>query len=210
MKTSQILIAFIFFSVNLLGQTAEGKAVKECFEKYKAAIMNDKGEDAANWVDQNTINYYSSVLAKVRNADSATVDQLSLLDKLMVFSIRHRARVEEIKTMDGKGLIVYAIKNGMVGKNSVARNSIGDITINGKKAKGQVLVNDEKTPLYFEFNKEYEVWKMDLTSIFPVSEKAFRGMIDESGETENEFLFRVLKMLTNRDVTGDIWKPVGK
>jgi hypothetical protein len=210
MKAFQIFAILILLSVGSFSQTADVKAVRESFEKYKAAIMNDKGDEAAGWVDQNTIDYYSSILDKVRNADSAAVDKLGLLDKLMVFSIRHRTSAEEIKTMDGKGLISYAIKNGMVGKNSVANNSIGDVTISGKKAKGQVVIHGEKVPMYFEFNKENEIWKLDLTSIFPVSEKAFRGMVDESGETENEFFFRILKMLTNKEVSSDIWKPVGK
>ena len=64
--------------------------VKECFSRYKSAILNDEGEKAADYVDSRTINYYSKMLEVTKAADSAEVNRLNILDKLMVFTIRHR------------------------------------------------------------------------------------------------------------------------
>ena len=125
-----------------------------------------------------------------------------------MFSIRHRTPKEDILSFDGKGLLVYAIKSGMVGKNSVANNSIGEITIDNNFAKGQFIANGQKAPFYFHFYKEEGQWKIDLTSIFSVSTMAFKKMVDDSGQNENEYLFSLLEMLTGKKPGQEIWDKV--
>ena len=121
----------------LSAQKSEEKQVCKSFDAYKKAILNDRGEEAVKYVDSRTVKYYDDMARLVKNADSASVAGLSLMDRLMVFSIRHRATQEEIPGFDGRKLLVYAIQNGMVGKNSVAGNEIGEVTIQGDFAKGQ-------------------------------------------------------------------------
>jgi hypothetical protein len=197
-------------SISAFTQKSEVKAVKASFDNYKQAILNDKGEEAVQYVDSRTINYYGDVLEKVRSADSATVNRLDLLDKVMVFSVRHRATKEDILSFDGKGLLVYAIKSGMVGKNSVVNSSIGDVTVEGTFAKGQYVSNGQKAPFNFDFYKEDNAWKVDLTSIFPTTNIVFRKLVEESGQTENEFLFSILERLTGRRPGDEIWIPTQK
>lgn len=209
MKKFVTIAAFLLtLTTRSLGQPGEEKLVRQAFDDYKSSILNDKGDEALNYIDQKTIRYYTDILEVIKNADSAKVNSLSLIDKITVFSIRHRATKEEIIKMDGKGLFVYAIKKGMVGKNSVANNTIGDVTIDKNFAKGQLLVRGQKAPLYFHFYKEPGQWKLDLTSLFPVSNMAFKKMIEDSGENENDYLFTLLETLTGKKPGADIWKPL--
>ena len=126
----------------------------------------------------------------------------------MIFSIRHRTAKEDILSFDGKTLLTYAIQSGMVGKNSVAKNSIGDITIDGNFATGQFIANGQKAPLYFHFYKEDEQWKIDLTALFPISTNVFKKMADDSGQNQNEFLFSLLEMITGKKPGQEIWQPI--
>ena len=190
------------------GQKSEEKLVKKSFDNYKTAILIDKGDEAVKYVDSRTIKYYSDILELVKTADSTKIETLSILDKLMVFSIRHRTSKEDILSFDGKSLLVYAIKSGMVGKNSVANNSIGDVTIDNDFAKGQFIANGQKAPFYFHFYKEDGPWKIDLTSLFPVSTMAFKKMADDSGQNQNEYLFSLLEMITGKKPGTEIWKPI--
>jgi hypothetical protein len=206
MKKLTALVLYCCISVCCWAQSDE-VAVRKSFTNYKTAILNDKGEEAVNFVDAKTIEYYGYILEKVKTADSAQVESLSLLDKLMVFIIRHRASKDEIVSFDGKGLLVYAIKKGMVGKNSVMNNSIGEVTVDGCFAKGRFVSLGQETPLYFHFNKEGNHWKVDLTSVFPASTMAFRKMIEESDKPENEFLFSMLEMFTGKKPGPEIWTP---
>jgi len=205
-KTLGILVLLIVGQL-AYGQKSEEKLVRKVFENYKTAILNDKGEEAVKFVDSRTIKYYSDMLELVKTADSTKIETLSILDKVMVFSVRHRTSKEDILSFDGKSLLIYAIKSGMVGKSSVANVSIGEVIINEDFAKGQFIVSGQKTPFYFHFYKEDEQWKIDLTSIFPVSAMVFKKMVDESGQDQNEYIFSLLEVITGKKPGSEIWKP---
>ena len=207
-QTLIALTLFFFWTSSAYGQKNEEKLVRKSFDSYKSAILNDKGEEAVKYVDSRTIKYYSDILELVKNGDSTKIETLSILDKLMVFSIRHRTSKQDILSFDGKTLLVYAIKSGMVGKNSVANNTIGDVTIDSSFAKGQFISNGNKAPFYFHFYKEDQQWKIDLTSLFPISTKAFKKMADESEQNQNEYLFSLLEMITGKKPTQEIWQSI--
>ncbi len=201
---------FISLSIiaSCIGQENEESLVKASFNGYKTSILNDQGEKAISFVDTRTISYYNEILEKVIKADSLTVNSLGILDKLMVLSIRHMTPKEDILSFNGKGLLTYAIKEGMVGKNSVINTEIGDVEIDGEFAKGQFISNGQKAPLYFHFYKENDNWKVDLTSIFPPSALAFKKMIEDNGEVENEYLIQLLEMISGKKPLNNVWKPI--
>jgi len=208
-RTIRIYGLIVLLTVQMAcGQKSEEIQVRKSFDNYKSAILNDKGDEAIKYVDNRTIKYYNDILELTKTADSSKIETLSILDKLMVFTIRHRTSTEDILNFNGKSLLVYAIKNGMVGKNSVANNSIGEVTVENDFAKGQFVSNGQKAPFFFHFYKEDGLWKVDLTSVFPVSTMAFRKMADESGQEQNEFLFSLLGIVTGRRPGAEIWKPI--
>jgi len=206
-KTFGILFLLIV-GQTACGQKGEEKLVVKAFENYKTAILNDKGEDAVKFVDCRTIKYYSDMLELVKTADSTKIETLSILNKLMIFTIRHRTSKGEILSFNGKSLLIYAIKSGMVGKSSVANNSIGEVTINKDFAKGQLIANGQKTTIYLHFYKEDKQWKLDLTSIFPISMVAFEQMANESGMGQNEYLFLLLEMMSGKKPESKIFRPI--
>lgn len=203
--TISLFPLFLLFAWTCRGQ--DEALVRKTFDHYKTSILNDKGEEAAQCVDSRTIQYYNDLLTHVKTADSATVEKMSILDKFMVLTIRHRATQDEILSFDGKGLLVYAIQKGMVGKNSVSNNTIGDITIDGDFAKGQLIANGQKMPAFFHFYKETGIWKLDLTALFPLATIAFKGMAADSEQSENDFLLLLLEMVSGSKPGSEIWKP---
>lgn len=202
------LLMFLFVAQLANAQKNEKEAVQQSFENYMSAILNDQGEDAANYIDSRTVAYYSKLLESSKTADSVQIESMSILDKLMLFSIRHRTSKEDILSFDGKSLFVHAVKNGMVGKNSVANNAIGEVIIDKGFAKAEFINNGRKTPFYFEFYKEEGSWKMDLTALFPVSNLAFQNLAEQSGENENDYLFLILELLTGNKPGPEIWMPL--
>ena len=189
---------------------ADEADVRKSFTGYKSSIMNGQGEEALGWVDSNTLEYYSNMLELSISADSATVNNLDLMDKLMVLTVRHRVPKEKVFSMSGNTFLIYAIDEGMVGKNSVMTLEIGEISVNGNSAQGQVVNNGIAAPLYFEFNKESDGWKIDITSIFGPSSAALKEAIKNFGQTENEFIFQTLEMLTGKPLDQKIWHPLRK
>lgn len=202
-----LLVLTMAFNVGL-AQKKQEKRVRKSFESYKDAILNDKGAKAVACVDSRTIKYYSEILETSKSADSASVNALGLLDKLMVLTIRHRATKEQILGFDGSGLFVFAVESGMVGKNSVAHNSVGDVEISGTFAKGRLLSYGDESPFYFHFYLEEEVWKLDLTSAFQLAAPGFRKMQEQSGKEENEYVLYLLELVSDRKPASAVWHPV--
>ncbi len=201
---SLLFVCSLFISV--FAQKGEEKLVRKTFENYKMALQKGQGKVAVQFVDSKTIAYYSNILDLIKTADSAKVETLSILDKLIVFSVRHRVPEEEILNFDAKSFIAYAINTGMIGK--VAQLSIGEVIITNDTAKGQFIVHKQEIPLYFNFYKENEQWKMDLTSLFPMSSMTFEKLVKESELAENEYLFSLLEMLTGTKPDNTIWQPI--
>jgi TonB family protein len=184
--------------------------IKESFENYKAAILNDKGKEAIKFVSSQTISYYNFILNQIKFADSTEISALDFIHKMTILSVRHRASKKQIRSFDGKKLLIFAIDEGMVGKASVLDNTIGNVTIEGDVAKGQFVTNGKETPLYFHFHKEDEAWKIDLTSIFPSAKLAFDQIIEDSGMEENDYLLLILEMVSGKKPKMTIWQPVLK
>lgn len=203
-----IVLVSLFATNASIAQTKEQDLVRKTFENYKSAILNDQGDSALLVIDSKTLKYYAEILELVRKADSNKIESLPTTDKFTVLMIRHRAAKTEIAGMNGEGLFIYAINKGMVGKNSVVNNEVGEVTIDKNFAKGQLLVNKKTAPLYFHFYKENSAWKLNLLSLMPASNVVFKNMIKDSGKTENEFLFEIFEILTGRKISPDIWRPL--
>lgn len=204
----QTTFLFLFLIPMLtIAQQTEEKNVRKTFDTYKSAILNDKGEEAVKQVDAKTIAYYNDILQKVKTADSLQIDKLSVMDKLMVLMIRHRISKEEIMTMDGRRLLVTAIKMGMVGKSSVINNEVGAVKVNGNFASANLLVKGQKTPLAFEFHKENGAWKLDLTALFPSGEAALRRIVKQSGKPENDYLLSLIQLTNGKAPGAKVWVP---
>ncbi|PPK87360.1 hypothetical protein CLV84_0300 [Neolewinella xylanilytica] len=210
MKTC-LLLAFLLPLLPCAAQTSETGTpedqIRATFGNYKSAILNDEGERALGYVDSRTLAYYGDMLEKTRTADSATVDALPIMDKLMVLAIRHRTSHADLLRFDAEKLFVYAIEQGMVGKSSVMHNEIGEVELDGNYARGKLVVNGTPAPAHFDFYDEGG-WKVDLTSIFPLANQGFEQLVRESGEPENAYLLLVLEIITGNPAGPDIWQPV--
>lgn len=205
-----VLVISLLMSVNLLSaQFKEVKAILKCYDAYTEAILNDRGADALKQVDTNTVNYYNQIADLARTADSATVSNLPFLDELMVLLIRHRSTREEILAFTGSTLFVYAVDNGMVGKEQVQNNTIGTITISGNVATAQLKVDGAQTPFAFTFRKTgRKQWAFDLSAVMKDSEAALEAIIASSGMTKVDFIMQMLPLSNGQPVDAKIWHPV--
>lgn len=200
------LTFFFIMTISVFGQESDEELVRKSFDSYSKSLLNNNAEDVIKFVDSRTIKYYSNILDLVKNADSTKVESLSLIDKMMVLTIRHRVSKENILSFNGEKLLIYAIKNGMIDKGSAANISIGNVTIDNDFAKGQLISYGQVSPYYFHFYKEGQ-WKFDLTSTFPIGIPALQKMADELGGS-NKFIFAALKQLTGKSPSHDIWYPI--
>ncbi len=182
-------------------------AVMATFDGYKQAILQDKGAEAATYVSQRTFDYYQQMADFSRHADSLQVDSLPVMDKMMVLLLRARTPKKDLLAMDGRAIFIYAIEQGMVGKNSVASNEVYRVMYEEDFARGDMKVRGQVVPLAMHFYRESDTWKLDLTSLFPTTTLAFNKLISDSGRTENEYLEGMIRSVAARP-KNPIWKPL--
>lgn len=184
------------------------EAILETFAAYKNQILNDMGSLAVNLVSESTIAYYQKISDLTRTADSTTVSNLPLLDKMTVLLIRHRTPADKITGFNGKSLFVYSINEGMISKGTVATVSVGHIVVNEDFATTKLEKDGEFAPFGFDFYREGGRWKIDLTSVFSASAPAFRAMVESSGQSENAFLMDLMQKMNGMAAKPSIWYPV--
>ncbi|RYD54923.1 MAG: hypothetical protein EOP56_17695 [Sphingobacteriales bacterium] len=211
MKRLVILLTLQLLLVYSAIAKQDKKQITACFEQYKTAILSEDAELALKCLDSNTIAYYSNIASLSRTATRDGIDTLPIMSKLLVIVVRHRIPKPELLKMNGKELILYAVKNGMLGdKTSIDQTTITKISIDDNKATALFKDGKQVSDNYFRFNKETEGWKLDMTSISGVVSKSFNRVISQSGLTENDFIFRLAEASSGRRIDDTIWEPIAE
>jgi|WetSurMetagenome_2_1015567.scaffolds.fasta_scaffold00256_13 hypothetical protein len=98
------IVVVLFFALTLLSsaQSSEEDSVRKAYDRYKTCLLNGGGEEVANLVDNLTIKYYGDMLDLAKNADSVKIETLTVSDKIMVFSLRHRITRKDLLSFDGR------------------------------------------------------------------------------------------------------------
>lgn len=181
--------------------------IKKVFDGYKAALLAEDGAKAVTYVDGNTINYYSKMKELALTGDSAEVASLEMIDQLMIIMIRHKITKTAITSMSGRDLFIYGVDKGLLG-SKIPMGDIGNIQVSSHKAKAQFISNGTPTPIYFDFNQENKVWKLDLTSIFPVSNIVFQQIVAQTGLDEQGTILYLVERSTGKKPAANIWHPI--
>jgi len=198
----------LLLSLALFAQ--EEDKVKKCFQDYKQAVLSEDAEGALALVSSKTTDYYGEIIKLALHADKEELDARSLTDKITVMRIRMSMNEADLKGMDGKKFFVYGIKEGLVDKKGMQNVDMGEVEVEGKEAKGAFVINGQAAPYFFEFNKENNQWKFDLTALFDITNQGLASVIEQTGITENEFLMEALSAIAvEGEVVGDkLWQPM--
>lgn len=209
----KLIYSLVLLIVPLVGmsQAAEVQKVKNDFEAYRSASLKEQGEKAIEYLDGRVFAYYDSMLMHVRHSDSTTVAELPITDQILVLAIRHRATQEQIQAFTDSTCIVFALNEGMIDKDGVARLDLGEIEITDDFAQASVSSQGEVAPIKFHFYKSDGIWKFDLTQLFPMANLVFEQIFKESGMETNELLFLLLEIASGNKIDEKtIWQPVIK
>ena len=206
------VIAFV--SLLLLtgcGNKNDIKEIRKCYEGYKSSILNQSGNAAVRFIDQNTISHYTTMLDYAKTIKSKELQKLPLIDKIAVLTIRHHATIEDLNAMDGKTLFIWATNKGMLGDENLEKNTLGDVVVEKNKARGGILLDEKNTPASLKFAKEQGWWKIDLTSTFKAAETVMQILRKKTNMDEREFIFYMLEISSGKEVDQNIWyRPLEK
>lgn len=191
-------------------ENAESEAVRQTYNSYKEAILNQNGREALPLVTNTTIQYYDRMKEAVLKSPEAEVRQLSTANKMFVLLVRQRMTADSLQGMTPEEFFVHSINQGWVGKNGVLNSDIGKIEVSGQHASAEHLSGGKTTSIKYRFAKESGKWKLDLTAIMALADQAFKQVMRIQGMEEDELIFSLIESGSGRKVSKDIWKPLQK
>lgn len=186
---------------------AEKAAIRKCFQAYRNAILEGKGESAVQYISQKTLDYYAEIRDLALYQDAPRVMALDLMDRLMILSLRHRVGARRLQQMDAKALFVYSVENGWIGKDGIQRLSLAEILVEPRTAKAYYNFNGESSGLFLLFYKQAKGWALDLTNVLRTGNAALVESLRSANRDENEFIFDAIASVTGSRPPQSIWHP---
>ena len=105
---------------------------------------------------------------------------------------------------------MYAVENRLVDQAGMplSGGDLGEISISAIKATANFLVVNIKLPYQVIFSKQQNKWKVDITSLIPVSNMVLKSMAVRDNKTDTEFLLSIAKMSSEESDLKSIWQPL--
>lgn len=188
---------------------ADEDSIRRAFGEYRNSVLSNNGTAALSHVSASTVEYYGAIQQLALRATPDIVKQANIGDRLLILMVRHRVDAETLKSMDGQKLFVHAVNQGWIGKNGVEKLEIGSVAVRNGIARALMVAGGKRTPIQITM-KEEGTWRVDLTSILPVTNEAFGQAVANMGMSENDFILLTLDSLSGRTVPDTIWQPVSR
>lgn len=186
---------------------AEIKLVKAAFAKYQTAVLSQDGYEAMKCLNQKTIDFYDDLLDKVRYATQEEIEMLSDADQMQVLAIRRFFTKELIFDLTGITLYATCVREGLNDTQYLKTMSIGQVATKGNKAKAQMINNGKKTPIFFDFSKEENQWKIDITTTLIMTSKYLEMEAKKVDLSTRDYILEKILQLSDEEKV-EIFKPL--
>ena len=203
-----VILTFCTLLTGCTKPSLDAMEIQCTFDAYKSAILSMDGSASVDQIAQRTLNEYQKYIDWCLHADRRTLQNLSTINKMQVFLIKHRIPVDELKEMTGEKAFIYAVDHDWIGKKGTIVTTINDIQVSGSRATTATLSNKKKTPMRFHFTKEEGAWKLDLTQTLRDTDAVLKAQIEQAGISEDDYIFRIIEMISGRKVLNSIWEPI--
>ncbi len=208
-RLERILITLLLsLAVFACSNNNDTPMILESFGHYKSAISNQDGMTAYYYIDSNTKEYYDDILNKILNSSEYDTKNMSLGRKIIVTMARHSIDKETLMGMNGETFFIYAVENGWIGEESISNLEVKVSNIDNDYAKTHVINQNGEAPFGFSFRRENEVWRIDLTSMLPITESALENEISRIGINHNQFIYAMLAKTSGHKPDSSIWQPI--
>lgn len=189
-----------------LQESPEVFRVRDSFESYINATVNNNGQAALDLLDTKTKDYYKTALSIVLYAEREDVERLDALDKFLVLRSRNVIPKQQLVTFQGDDLLLYALNNGMIGKD-IVRLKIQNQNIRTNGNFAQAIIEEAGGRFTLNFYKEDNIWKIDITSVLKNARFLYDKIQKELNMDDNEFVFYLLEA-DGIKPTDDVWLPI--
>jgi hypothetical protein len=189
------------------GAVDSSVAVERGFAAYKSALERRDGARAASAVSANSLAYYDRVRQMALTASREELSKVEGTERMLALGMRHQAPAELLATATPAELLAYAVSAGLVTNTAVAETELGEVSIEGERARAWIVVDGEPMRGVLQFVREDGLWKFDLEFAMRSSSGLIAALAQKSGLTEDAVIFQLLSQGTGKPVAPEIWIP---
>jgi hypothetical protein len=188
------------------GDGDEKAAIEESWEKLTSAMAAQDPKAYMETLSPQSMRYYDTLCQQIRTSKHDEVRRMETADKATIIMMRNRCTKDELKKLDGKGLVEMAMTRGWMGGERRSEVTLGKIQLHGTSARGQLVVRDTETDIWMDFYKEGEGWKVDLTRGNEQMNEAFDRMARMFGVSVDDYILGRERQF-GKPCAGDVWDP---
>ena len=188
-------------------QGPDAEAVRETFERYRRALVEEDGDAAAGLVSTNTLEAYQRFRDLALTGSAAAVNEVSMVERMQVLLLRHRIEADALESMSGRDAFTHAVDQAWVGSGGIDRLQVHRVSVRGDQATANVGMGRAPSPDLFHFRKEDGAWRFDLMPSLSSAEGALEQMAAARGVEENEFLLGMIGAMSGEPATEALFEP---
>ena len=195
MKKLVLLITSVFIAFGTAAaDEAEIRALYKAFDK---AMLAEEFDSAFQLLGKESQELINEIRELANTAEKATLSKEPLSVLVTVFSVRKTAGDDPIEngpeTLKAMGA-QYARSSDMT--------SLGEVTLNGEKASGEMLMNNKASGVKFAFIEEDGEWKFDMATQLESSEE----LMKQSGMKKEDLIDQMAQGIGSDQF--DPWQPI--
>ncbi len=187
---------------------ADEQAVRDTFERYRAALRKQDGEAVAALVTAGTRGYYDELARLTATAGPEEIGTRSVTERMNVALLRHQLAPERAAGMDGRALLGFAVQRGLVDKSSAGDVQLGEITVTGDTAVVSVTSPGKRNGPELAprtFVKEAGEWRVDLLPVIEATDKSLAELAKKHNMTEDAVIFKLVSAATGTPVDASVF-----
>ena len=194
-------------------QTDDAAAIRDLFNRYKAALLAGDGATAARLVDTETFQYFEEIKGLTLTGAEDAVRQRPFVDRLLIVTMRHELPAAELEGMDLEGLLKHAIDAGWIGKQSIMGLGIGEITVDGDEATAVAITPAPgarsrgrcRSELRYRFVRDQGEWRFGFKSLVESINQMIAQLTKQMGTDQDALIFVLVEQLSGRKVLPEVW-----
>ncbi len=189
-------------------RTADEQAVRDTFERYRAALRKQDGEAVAALVTTGTRGYYDELARLTATGGPEEIGARGVTERMNVALLRHQLAPEKAAGMDGGALLDFAVRKGLVDKSAAGGLELGEITVTGDTAVASVTFPGKRNGPELAprtFVKEAGEWRVDLLPAIEANDKSIAELAKKHGMTEDAVIFKLVSAATGTPVDASVF-----
>lgn len=208
MFTKLFLLILFFVSTNF-AQTDSTKILNN-FNEFLRYVNKGNGREAINFIDKNSVKYFSKLKEDVLYASKEKIDSLPITTKYYILIIRSFYKVDDLLNITTIQFFEKLVEDGIIGGSPFPKIDF-TFSINNDNAK--LYIDKIDSTYYLEFHNEDDIWKLDISSMMRLGNIQFEEQI-RYGIIQKEDIDKGLKdfliIITNSNSVDYLWEPLIK